>query len=85
MVDGFSYRHFWQGKREDPDVEGASFSILASGRRPSVETVRQTLGRGSPATIAACLKRFWQTLGTRAEGNPAALARFLEIIHPHTK
>ena len=57
------------------DVEGAAFEILASGRRPSVETVRQSLGRGSPATIATCLKRFWQTLGTRAEGNPAALAR----------
>lgn len=57
------------------DVEGAAFEILASGRRPSVETVRQQLGRGSPATIATCLKRFWQTLGTRAEGNPAALAR----------
>lgn len=57
------------------DVEGASFEILASGRRPSVEMVRQQLGRGSPATIATCLKRFWQTLGTRAEGNPAALAR----------
>ena len=57
------------------DVEGACFGILATGRRPSVDAVRQHLGRGSPATIATCLKRFWQTLGTRAEGNPAALAR----------
>jgi len=57
------------------DVEGAAFEILASGRRPSVETIRKQLSRGSPATIATCLKRFWKTLGTRAEGNPAALAR----------
>jgi len=57
------------------DVEGAAFEILASGTRPSVETIRKHLNRGSPATIAACLKRFWQTLGVRAEGNPAALAR----------
>ncbi len=57
------------------DVEGTAFDALARGQRPSVAIVRQLLGRGSPATIATCLKRFWITLGTRAEGNPAALAR----------
>ena len=57
------------------DVERVALDILATGRRPSVETVRETLGRGSPATIATCLKRFWRDLGIRARGDPAALTR----------
>ena len=63
------------------DVERAALDILATGRRPSVETVRELLGRGSPATIATCLKRFWRDLGIRAQGDPAALTRLpSEII-----
>lgn len=57
------------------DVERAALDILATGRRPSVETVREALGRGSPATIATSLKRFWRDLGIRAQGDPAALTR----------
>ncbi len=57
------------------DVERAALDILATGRRPSVETVREALGRGSPATIATCLKRFWRDLGIRASGDPTALSR----------
>src|ERR1019366_2079313 len=57
------------------DVERAALDILATERRPSVETVRELLGRGSPATIATCLKRFWRNLGIRAQGDPAALTR----------
>jgi hypothetical protein len=57
------------------DVERAALDILATERRPSVETVREALGRGSPATIATCLKRFWRDLGIRAAGDPAALTR----------
>jgi hypothetical protein len=63
------------------DVEHAALDILATERRPSVETVRERLGRGSPATIATCLKRFWRDLGIRAQGDPAALTRLpSEII-----
>jgi hypothetical protein len=57
------------------DVERAALDILATERRPSVETVRELLGRGSPATIATCLKRFWRDLWIRAKGDPAALTR----------
>src|SRR6204780_2040698 len=57
------------------DVERAALDILATGSRPAVETVREALGRGSPATIATCLKRFWRDLGIRAQGDPAALTR----------
>jgi Plasmid replication region DNA-binding N-term len=57
------------------DVERAALDILATGRRPAVETVREAIGRGSPATIATHLKRFWRDLGIRAQGDPAALTR----------
>jgi hypothetical protein len=57
------------------DIERAALDILAAGRRPSVETARAALGRGSPATVAAYLKRFWRDLGVRAQGDPAALTR----------
>jgi hypothetical protein len=57
------------------DVERAALDILATERRPSVETVREALGRGSPATIATSLKRFWRDLGIRVQGDPAALTR----------
>src|SRR6202167_2404645 len=57
------------------DVERAALTILATGRRPAVETIREALGRGSPATIATHLKRFWRDLGIRAQGDPAALTR----------
>jgi hypothetical protein len=63
------------------DVERAALDILATGRRPAVETIRDVLGRGSPATIATSLKRFWRDLGIRAAGDPAALTRIpSEII-----
>ena len=63
------------------EVERAALDILATGCRPSVETIREALGRGYPATIATCLKRFWRDLGIRASGDPAALTRIpSEII-----
>src|ERR1019366_1528196 len=57
------------------DVERVALDILATERRPSVETIREALGCGSPATIATFLKRFWRDLGIRAQGDPAALTR----------
>jgi hypothetical protein len=63
------------------DIERAALEILAGERRPSVGTVRERLGRGSAATIATGLKRFWKDLGIRAQNDPAALTRLpAEII-----
>ena len=59
------------------EVERAALDVLADGQRPAVESIRTRLGRGSPATIATCLKRFWRDLGVRAQGDPAALTRQL--------
>lgn len=57
------------------EVERAAIAILKSERRPTVETVREALGRGSPDTLSSALKRFWRDLGARIEGDPAALTR----------
>src|ERR1017187_5465346 len=62
------------------DVERAALDILATERRPSVEIVRELLGRGSPATISTCLKRFWRDLGIRSQVDPAALHRLRSEI-----
>ena len=57
------------------DVERAAIAILKSERRPTVETIRQALGGGSPDTLAYALRRFWRDLGARIDGDPAALTR----------
>lgn len=57
------------------DVERAAIAILKSERRPTVETIRETLGGGSPDTIGTALRRFWRDLGARIDGDPAALTR----------
>ncbi len=57
------------------DIERAAIAILKSERRPTVDTVREALGRGSNSTIGEGLRRFWRDLGVRIEGDPAALSR----------
>jgi len=57
------------------DVERTAIAILKSERRPTVETIRDALGSGSPDTIGDALRRFWRDLGARIEGDPAALTR----------
>jgi Plasmid replication region DNA-binding N-term len=57
------------------DVERAAIAILKSARRPTVETIRDALGGGSPDTIGDALRRFWRDLGARIDGDPAALTR----------
>jgi hypothetical protein len=57
------------------DVERAAIAILKSERRPTVETIREALGGGSPDTIGGGLRRFWRDLGARIDGDPAALTR----------
>ena len=57
------------------DVERAAIAILKSERRPTVETIREALGGGSPDTIGNALRRFWRDLGARIDGDPATLSR----------
>jgi Plasmid replication region DNA-binding N-term len=56
------------------EVEDAARKLMAAGSRPTVESVRKVVGRGSPAFIAADLKKFWTKQSAIQAGVPAALA-----------
>ena len=47
------------------DVAQAADQLIAAGQRPTIERVRQTLGRGSPNTIAPLLDAWFAQLGHR--------------------
>lgn len=47
------------------DVFAAADAVLARGERPTVERVRQELGRGSPARVASLLDHWWGMLAAR--------------------
>lgn len=47
------------------DVAQAADQLIAAGQRPTIERVRQTLGRGSPNTIAPLLDAWFAQLGAR--------------------
>jgi len=62
------------------DVYGAADTLLARGERPTIERVRQEIGRGSPNTVNPLLDAWWQSLSARLRGEnqiegeiPAAL------------
>jgi hypothetical protein len=54
----------WRGIQE-PDVWSAADELLAEGQRPTIERVRQKIGRGSPNTVSPMLERWFATLGKR--------------------
>jgi hypothetical protein len=47
------------------DVEHAADALLRAGHRPTVESVRQQIGRGSPNTLNPLLDQWWKDLGKR--------------------
>jgi hypothetical protein len=52
----------------------AADRILRSGRRPTVEGVRELLGGGSPNSVTSYLNDWYRELGTRLEAAEAPLA-----------
>ncbi|WP_269475721.1 DNA-binding protein [Variovorax sp. SRS16] len=48
--------------------------LLSEGLRPTIERVRQKIGRGSPNTVSPMLERWFASLGQRIAGgtNPSA-------------
>jgi chromosome segregation ATPase len=54
----------------EEEVRQAADALLLDGDRPTVERVRQRLGRGSPNTIALFLDRWWTQLGARLRDLP---------------
>lgn len=47
------------------DVWAAADALIAEGLRPTIERVRQKIGRGSPNTVSPMLEAWFATLGPR--------------------
>jgi hypothetical protein len=55
------------------EIERTARELMAKGERPTVDGVREALGRGSPNHIAVCMQRFWKNQAAISTGNPVAL------------
>lgn len=53
-----------RGVQQD-EVWGAADLLVAEGLRPTIERVRQKIGRGSPNTVSPMLEAWFATLGAR--------------------
>lgn len=53
-----------RGVQQD-DVWAAADALIAEGLRPTIERVRQKIGRGSPNTVSPMLDAWFATLGSR--------------------
>src|SRR5271170_4351229 len=62
------------------DVSHAADTLLRLGERPTIEKVRQKIGKGSPNTINPLLDSWWKTLSARLDSGPAALHRLPETV-----
>ena len=62
------------------DVDRAADALLRYGERPTIERVREALGRGSPNTINPLLDAWWKRLAGRLDAGPAALHRLPEPV-----
>ncbi len=50
---------------QESDVWAAADILIAQGLRPTIERVRQQIGRGSPNTVSPMLESWFATLGQR--------------------
>jgi hypothetical protein len=62
------------------DVELAADALLREGERPTIEKIREKIGRGSPNTINPLLDAWWKRLASRLDAGPAALHRLPETV-----
>lgn len=58
-----------RGVQQD-EVWGAADALVAEGLRPTIERVRQKIGRGSPNTVSPMLESWFATLGSRLGVGP---------------
>jgi chromosome segregation ATPase len=56
---------------QEADVWGAADVLLSKGLRPTIERVRQQIGRGSPNTVSPMLERWFGSLSQRIVGGAA--------------
>ena len=68
------------GRVTSTDVDRAADALLRAGERPTIEKVRQKIGRGSPNTINPLLDQWWSRLAGRLDAGPAALHRIPEPV-----
>ena len=66
------------------DVWQACDTLLLAGSRPTIERVRQTIGRGSPNTVSPYLDGWFKQLGTRIQ-DPAAFTARSDMPDPVTR
>lgn len=59
----------------ESDVALAADALLREGFRPTIERIREKLGRGSPNTINPLLDQWWKGLAARLSGGPEMLER----------
>jgi hypothetical protein len=62
------------------DVQRAADALLRQGTKPSVASLREQLGGGSPNTLTPMLARYWETLGKRLATGPESLERVPESL-----
>ncbi|MGO4401164.1 DNA-binding protein [Achromobacter sp. PAB15] len=66
------------------DVWTAADALLLEGARPTIERVRQKIGRGSPNTVSPHLETWFRALGARIK-DPGAFAAAPAIPDPITQ
>lgn len=67
---------------QEADVWGAADALIAQGLRPTIERVRQHIGRGSPNTVSPMLEAWFATLGARLGVSEAAQEPANDVPEP---
>ena len=57
---------------DENDVWQAADALLMAGQRPTIERIRQKIGRGSPNTVSPLLETWFLQLGRRLRGTDTA-------------
>ncbi len=65
----------------ESDVWTAADALLLEGARPTIERVRQKIGRGSPNTVSPHLETWFRSLGARIQ-DPRAFAAPPDVPEP---
>ena len=65
----------------EKDVWSAADALLLEGARPTIERVRQKIGRGSPNTVSPYLDTWFKNLGGRIK-DPGAFSAPPELPDP---
>jgi hypothetical protein len=65
----------------ETDVFTACDALLLAGERPTIERVRQKIGRGSPNTVSPMLDAWFKGLGRRLQ-DPGAFATASDVPNP---